>query len=266
MTASLAAPPAPVPPCPHLTGAFAPVAAEVDIADLPVTGRLPDGLDGAYLRNGSNPRFPPIGSYVHPLDGDGMLHRVTISGGRARYDNRFVRTPMVRAEEAAGRALWPGVTSRYRPGADLVGPILAGTLRERPSAGVVRHGGRLLAVAGWTRPYRIGPALETLGPEAFGGVLPAGIGGHPKIDPVTGQLLGFSCHTEPPFLTWTAVEPDGTARPPAPVEGLDRPTLIHDMAITRRFLVLVVAPLHVDAAATRRGGRLLAWHPDDGTR
>ena len=89
--------PAPVVPGPHLTGPFAPVVAEVDVTDLEIVGELPADLDGSYVRNGPNPRFSPIGSYVFPLDGDGMLHRVTLSEGKARYDNRFVRTPMVLA-------------------------------------------------------------------------------------------------------------------------------------------------------------------------
>jgi carotenoid cleavage dioxygenase-like enzyme len=80
--------PAAVVPGTHLTGPFAPVTAEIDIADLPVEGALPADLDGAYVRNGPNPRFTPLGSYVYPLDGDGKLHRVTVEGGRARYDNR----------------------------------------------------------------------------------------------------------------------------------------------------------------------------------
>lgn len=65
---------------PHLLGSFAPVTEEVDVADLEVTGELPASLDGLYVRNGPNPRFTPIGSYLYPIDGDGMLHGVWLSG------------------------------------------------------------------------------------------------------------------------------------------------------------------------------------------
>ncbi|BDH66642.1 hypothetical protein MTP06_00910 [Streptomyces sp. PLM4] len=78
---------------PHLNGRFAPVTEEVDETELRVTGTLPDSLDGVYLRNGPNPRFTPVGSYLYPIDGDGMIHGVWLSQGRARYRNRFVRTP-----------------------------------------------------------------------------------------------------------------------------------------------------------------------------
>ena len=38
-----------------LQGAFAPVTEEITAFDLPVTGRIPAGLSGRYLRNGPNP-------------------------------------------------------------------------------------------------------------------------------------------------------------------------------------------------------------------
>ncbi len=38
-----------------LEGSFAPVTEEVTAFDLPVTGSLPAGLSGRYLRNGPNP-------------------------------------------------------------------------------------------------------------------------------------------------------------------------------------------------------------------
>jgi carotenoid cleavage dioxygenase len=105
----------------HLNGRFAPVTEEVDAADLEITGELPAELDGVYLRNGPNPRFTPVGSYLYPLHGDGMIHGVWLSRGRARYRNRFVRTPAMIAEEKAGRALWGGLESMLLPGPDEVG-------------------------------------------------------------------------------------------------------------------------------------------------
>ena len=37
---------------PYLQGNFAPVHDELDVADLEVTGRIPDALTGAYLATG----------------------------------------------------------------------------------------------------------------------------------------------------------------------------------------------------------------------
>ena len=77
---------------PYLSGRFAPVHREVTVDELKVEGDLPAELVGAYVRNGPNPKFPPLGSYTYPMEGDGMLHGVWLEDGRARYRNRWVRT------------------------------------------------------------------------------------------------------------------------------------------------------------------------------
>ncbi len=84
----------------HLNGRFAPVTEEVDAVDLHVVGELPAELDAVYLCNGPDPRFTPVGTYLYPIDGDGMLHGVWLSQVRARYRSRFVRTPAMRAVAA----------------------------------------------------------------------------------------------------------------------------------------------------------------------
>ncbi|MGZ8178826.1 carotenoid oxygenase family protein [Williamsia sp. SKLECPSW1] len=251
----------------HLRGVYAPQRSEIDVTGLPVTGEIPSSLRGGYLRNGPNPRFDPIGSYLYPLDGDAMVHRVEIADGGARYTNRFVRTPMVLAEEAAGHAIWSGITDGYTPPESEVGSELAGTMRHLPDINIVRHGGRLLAMAESDQPYRLDPAdLATLGRDSCDGAMAVGSTAHPKVDPVTGEMVLFTYALEAPFLTWSAVAPDGrTTRAPTPIDGLDRPVMIHDMALTSSHIVLFCCPLVFDIAAVMTGGSLLDWRPDDGT-
>ena len=45
---------------PFLKGIMAPVLDERDDRDLKVSGELPRGLRGMFLRNGPNPEFAPI--------------------------------------------------------------------------------------------------------------------------------------------------------------------------------------------------------------
>jgi len=197
-----------------------------------------------------------------------MLHRIRFRDGQAGYTNRFVRTPSLMAEEAAGRSLGPGLMRMdYRPGSDLVGPDLAGTMNDLPGINVVRHGGRMLALAEAANPFRMSAELATLGRETFCGTIPIGITAHPKVDPATGEMVVFCYQFEAPFLTWSVIGPDGaTVRPPTPIAGLDRPAMIHDMAITQRCVVIVVAPFYFDPAGAAAGGSLLSWRPEDGTR
>src|ERR1700712_1636703 len=93
-----------LPENPFLSGNYAPVRSE-DEFDLAVTGQIPAGLNGAFYRNGPNPQFEPRGPY-HWFGGDGMIHGFFLEDGKARYRNRWVRTPRWREEHAAGKALF----------------------------------------------------------------------------------------------------------------------------------------------------------------
>ena len=92
-----------------LTGNFGPVTEEVTAVDLAVTGTIPDGLDGRYLRNGPNPRGEVDPASYHWFTGDGMVHGVRLRDGRAEwYRNRWVTD--------GGRS-GPTPTSSATPGA-----------------------------------------------------------------------------------------------------------------------------------------------------
>lgn len=81
---------------PYLEGFLAPVSTEVTATDLPVTGRIPEHLDGRYLRNGPNPVAEVDPATYHWFTGDAMVHGVALRDGKARwYRNRWVRTPAV---------------------------------------------------------------------------------------------------------------------------------------------------------------------------
>ena len=95
---------------PDLEGNMFPVGDEVDIARLEVTGQLPDGLRGSFVRNGPNPLFQPVGRY-HMFDGDGMLHGVTFDGGGERRTATAGSAPRGCAAEVE---LGPGGLPRAR--------------------------------------------------------------------------------------------------------------------------------------------------------
>jgi carotenoid cleavage dioxygenase-like enzyme len=254
---------------PFLTGRYAPVEHEIAADRLEVTGTLPPDLAGAYVRNGPNPRFPPLGSYTYPLEGDGMLHGVWLEAGGARCANRWVRTQGMRAEERAGRALFGGLMTPAFVDTALLGddPDPGWPFKLDAFVNIVRHAGRHLALEEGTPPYEVAADLGTVGRWDFAGGLPDGMCAHPKIDPDTGEMVVFRYDVEAPFLTWATIGADGTVfQPPAVVEGVDRGYMIHDFAITERHVVLVVSPLVLDVEAILSGGDPLAWQPADGSR
>jgi carotenoid cleavage dioxygenase-like enzyme len=254
---------------PHLSGRFAPVDREVDQGDLPVDGALPTDLTGVYLRNGPNPHFPPLGSYTYPMEGDGMLHGVWLENGRARYRNRWVYTNGLRADLRAGRALFGGLMTPAAPDPSQLGPDPDPGWPFKLDAfiNIVQHAGRYLALEEGTPPYEVTATLDTNGRFDFGGRLPAGMCAHPRVDPETGEMVVFRYDVEAPFLSWATIGRDGeVTRPATTVDTVDECFMIHDFAITRRYAVLVVAPVIIDVAAMGTDGQPLRWEPDRPTR
>ncbi len=259
--------PAPVDPStiPALSGVFAPVGEDRDAEGLTVEGELPQGLSGAFLRNGPNPLFPPLGSYTYPLDGDGMIHGLWFEDGAVRYRNRTVWTPQLEVERHAGQARWPGLMTPYLPGSDLVPAELADQYKPLPDINIVRHAGRYLALAEVDPPVEVTPELGTVGTYDFDGAIP-GMCAHPRIDPLTGEMVLFRYNIEAPFLTWSVVAEDGSVSVAPQEIDLDAPTMIHDFTITASYLVLFVGPLVFDFEALFSGGGMLSWKPEQGMR
>ena len=151
----------------YLQGNFAPVDDEIDVERLEVTGAIPPHLSGAFLRNGPNPVFDPLGDY-HWFDGDGMLHRITLRDGVASYRNRWIATRGLAAERRAGRALYGGMSHYAPPDPALVGDEM---MKNLANTNVVRHAGRILRLWEAGLPTRVTPDLATIGPFDFDGRL-----------------------------------------------------------------------------------------------
>jgi carotenoid cleavage dioxygenase-like enzyme len=248
---------------PLLNGAFEPLRRECDCADLAVEGELPAELAGTLYRIGPNPQFPPIAPY-NPLQGDGMVHAFRIGGGRVGYRNRWVRTRQWELERAAGRALFSTADPR------LSDPSVAGIESQgAANTHIVAHAGRLLALEEGHAPIEMDPqTLVTIGPYDFAGGLPGNMTAHPKVDPVTGEMLAFANFPERRFdgaLAVYAVDAEGRILRSARVSG-PWPALVHDFAITARRVVFVVCPLTLSLERLRAGATPIAWEPERGVQ
>ena len=172
---------------------LAPIPMECDAPFLKVTGELPRELNGTLYRNGPNPQFDSPGA--HWFVGDGMLHAFHLENGRASYRNRWVRTPKWQAEHDAGRALFGGF-GRKLPDtpADITND--GGVANTN----IIFHGGRLLALEEGHMPTEIEPGtLNRVGYCDYKGGIAGPFTAHPKIDPVTGEMVFFGYNAAGPL-------------------------------------------------------------------
>ncbi len=248
---------------PFLSGGYTPVETERDDHALPVSGKLPEGLAGMFLRNGPNPMFAPKGRY-HIFDGDGMLHGLTLDGeGGANYRNRWIRTDGLAAEVRRGAAIYGGMANGEFPTPEETagGP----SMKNVANTNVVRHAGRILCLWEAGSPTEVTSELETVGLHDFNGAFSSPFTAHPKIDPRTGEMLAFGYSAIPPYLRYVAIDAAGQVTKTIDLD-LPAPVMMHDFAITDQHVVFLDAPAVFDFSAFARGEPMLTWKPENGTR
>ena len=237
----------------YLVGNFAPVKDEVTATDLSVEGAIPKELNGRMLRNGPNPIAPDPAAY-HWFTGDGMLHGVELRDGKAAsYGNRWVRTDQAIA--LLGEDPIPGQPDDVFP----VGSSVANTH-------VVAHAGKIFALVEVCLPTQVRPDLSTVGRYDFGGKLRSAMTAHPKVDPVTGEMLFFGYDPfGPPWLRYHVVNAEGELVRSEDID-IKGPSMVHDFAITERNVVFLDLPVVFDFDLVGKQPFPAEWKPDYGAR
>ncbi|MCY4566564.1 MAG: carotenoid oxygenase family protein [Gammaproteobacteria bacterium] len=224
----------------HLRGNGRPITEERTLTALKVTGTIPAELDGRFVRNGANPF---TGTSSHPFFGDGMVHGIRLRDGKAEwYRNRYVQTPFI-----------------ANPSTDILDPsVLMDMKSSKANTHVIGHAGKVLALEEGHFPYVLDGELETVGPTDFDGVLNGSFTAHPKICPVTGELLAFGYSAFEPYLRYLRVSADGRL---VQVENITvgGPTMMHDFNITRNNVVFMDLPAVFNMELAMSGEMPIRW-------
>jgi carotenoid cleavage dioxygenase len=252
----------PKPVSPYLNGNFGPISTEDDF-ELVVKGEIPTGLSGTLYRIGPNPQFPPRDDDYHWFVGDGMVHAFHLEGGKARYLNRWVRTPKWQAEHTAGHALFgswgnPATTD----------PTVLGQDGGVANTNIVWHGGQLLALEEGHRPFAVDPlTLAPQGYQTFGGDLMSRFTAHPKTDPETGEMLffGYSAGDMPLSnrVSYGVLSAEGRLLRQDLFEA-PFSAMVHDFMATSRHVLFPILPLTGSLDRAISGKPAFAWEPEKG--
>ena len=236
------------PVSPFLQGAFTPLYGERTAGLLPVKGTLPPELDGLFTQIGGNPLAPPRrrGREDYSwFSQDGMVCGVRLRGWRAEwFRNRWIRSR--RVCRALGEPRPPGPRRFFT---DVV------------NTNLVCHGGMLLAlVESGCLPARLSGELDTVEYTDLGGALPRGFTAHPKVDPVSGELVAVAYSPLWTSADYLVISPDGSLRKRERIPLGGRP-MMHDIALTQRHVVLFDLPVRFDLARAARGRFPFRWNP-----
>ncbi len=218
----------------YLEGGFAPLQQEFTLTDLPVTGTIPDHLDGRYLRNGPNPVGELDPALYHWFIGDGMVHGIRIRDGKAEwYRNRWVRGPQT--SHALGEKPILGL-------GDVPGTAIGA------NTNVIGHAGRTLAIIEGGGPaIELTDELDTVALCDFDGTLTGGYTAHPKRDPETGELHAVSySFRRGNTVQYSVIGVDGRARRTVDIHVGGSP-MMHDFSLTENYVVFYDLPVTFDA-------------------
>ncbi|MDA0978361.1 MAG: carotenoid oxygenase family protein [Proteobacteria bacterium] len=249
------------PTVPYFQGNFAPVQAEHNEPCHEVIGEIPAGLNGAFLRIGANPVFVSDPEKYHPFAGDGMIHEVVFSQGKATYINRFVETEGHLAEREKGDYIWDGLsTSPEEAGKYNFSKNIANTA-------MIFHAGKFLALQEQAKPFQVTlPELAPIGEVDYDGKLTHPFSAHPKIDARTGELIAYGYNViEKPHCKVSIINPQGELVHSTGVD-IPKPVMMHDCAITSNHTVILDLPCVFDFERMAQGKSMLVFQPENGSR
>jgi carotenoid cleavage dioxygenase-like enzyme len=243
--------PEPKTPHPFLTGIHRPMTEEKTIETLAVTGTIPAGLDGRYLRIGPNPIAADPASY-HWFTGDGMVHGVALKDGKALwYRNRWIKSRSV----AAALGVPPAPGPRHG-GFDTV------------NTNVLGIAGRTFAlVEAGSYPVELSDALDEQTYNPFDDTLAGSFTAHPHRDPLTGEHHAIAYEaTNADEIRHVVLSPEGHVVREIPIAVKHGPS-IHDCAITARYVVILDLPVTFSMKAMIAGHRFpYGWNPQHQAR
>lgn len=240
---------------------YAPSRFEGGVHDLEVTGSIPPALKGRFVQVAPDPIYPPMLGDDIFFNGDGAVTAFRFADGHVDLQRRYVETDRLKAQRAARRSLHGLYRNPYTND-----PAVEGLSTGTANTNVVPFNGMLLALKEDSLPVAVDPeTLATIGSWDFGGqIRNTPFTAHPKFDPGNGNLLAFGYEAgglASRDLVYYEFTADGNKIREiwvtAPYAGM-----VHDFAVTERFVVFPVLPATADLERIRAGGRHFEWQPD----
>ena len=242
-------------------GYGAPLRFEGSVTDCEVIGKIPAEINGAFYRTGAEWYYPPTYKDDAILNADGYVSSFRIRGGKVDYHGQFVRTHRFIEEQKAGRQLYGYYRNPYTDDPS-VKDLKRPNLRTVSNTAPLAHGGKLFTLKEDGLPYEADPdTLATKSTWDFHGKYRSEtFSAHPKIDPLTGEMIAYGYEatglaSDDIFLY--TIDKSGQVRHE---QRFKQPyvSLIHDMAITHRHVVLPFGG-YVTSPELLKAGKIHWW-------
>lgn len=247
-------------------GFNAPTRFEADVYDCEVWGSIPSDLKGHFYRMQCDFLYrPPQNEWATGFNGDGHVSLFRFENGSVDFRSRYVKTDRLKAEMAARKRLWGVYRNHYTDD-----PSVATIDRSAANTHIYWHAGHMLTYKEDTLPYEIDPyTLETIrGRFNYEGQYTAtSMSAHPKVDPVSGDIICYGYQAKGDLTDDVAVYvfgADGRKKREwwfkAPYVGI-----MHDMAITQKYILVPLVTRTTSEARLKSGEPMWEWAADKET-
>jgi carotenoid cleavage dioxygenase len=226
-----------------------------------IEGAIPEGLEGTLYRLGADRQYPSGRTDDIFIDGEGMFHMFRFHDGQVDYRSRWVETTRYKLQKDARRALFGRYRNRYTND-----PSVEGVHMGTGNTTAMFHAGHLYALKEDDLPYEMDPdTLETIGQTDFDGQFRAEtFSAHPKVDPITNELLTFAYQAKGDATRDIAFYVFDKDRKLVNEVWFQMPyaACVHDFAVTDEWVIFPFFPLITDLDVVKAGGPYYQWHPD----
>ena len=228
------------------------ITGDLDCSALLLRGRWPAELRGRFYRNGPALYERQGERYHHWFDGDGMVQQFSIGDGKVAHRGRLVRTAKLRAEQQAGRFLMSALGTEIEGG-----PPGGPDSFNVANTNALEHAGRVLAMWEGGSAYGLDPRdLSTQGPVTWRKDLQqVPFSAHPKVD-ASGHLWNIGT-SGANIVAWH-VDPQGALAGVQLGKSPYAGGMVHDVAVTERYLVVPLPPVKLAFDQHAEGPRRFA--------
>lgn len=240
-------------------GFNSPTRFEADVYDCEVWGKIPSDIEGTFYRMQCDFEYrPPMNEWRTGFNGDGHISAFHFANGSVDYIGRYVKTARLMAERHARKRLYGVYRNRFTDD-----PSVKDLPRSAANTHVYWHGGVMLTLKEDSLPWAVDPiTLETKGLWDFHGKYTAKtMSAHPKIDPVSGEMIAYGYQAKGDLTKDVAVYTigkDGHIKNEvwfkAPYVGI-----MHDMALTQKHILIPLVARTTSLARLKAGEPMWVW-------
>lgn len=213
-----------------------------------IEGEIPRDLNATFVRNGPGLTVVHGTPLAHPIDGDGLVAKLTFEAGKCFFQCKFVQSKMHQEETKAKSILYNGSMGTRIPKTAGVKPKPG--FRDPGHTNVFYAGQKLFAAYEYTLPHAMDPnTLDTFGPTSLNNELELkAMSAHFKVDYAKKRLVTVAFKAGNPmapeskisFYEWSNDAEmclESCAR-----LTLDSVNYAHDFVLTPNWYVVHVTP------------------------